>query len=276
MDYRNIRAVIFHLASQGKKPIDIHNELILTHGGKAPSKQTVCRWVNEWKWGRKDLENQKSPGRPPEAITAAKIKQAKNLIAINPKMSCNQLSHILHLAKDTTKSILTDHLGFEKLHARWVPFTLTDQHKRARVEHANEVLSQWKLRWSRFCARIVTVDETWIEYSTPLNRLTAAEWRPRGSDPPQLPRLRTERRKLMAIVFWDCEGIVHVEWFKATKERPGLNAAGYCDVLDNLMLSLREKRERKVKSGVLLLQDNAPCHTAAVTIRKLNDLQGFQ
>lgn len=77
MDSQAFHAVIFHLARQDKSAKEIHQELVETYGENACHYSTVARWVQEFKWGRKDLAPRKSSGRPPEAITGAKIDAAK-------------------------------------------------------------------------------------------------------------------------------------------------------------------------------------------------------
>lgn len=275
MNSNQYRRVIFHLAAQGHKPKFILEELTRTYGDAAPSKATVARWVNEFKWGRREGQDLRPTGRPPEAITQARVDAARLAVARDPKASLRSLASELGLARETTKNLLQVHLGLRKVLARWVPHALSEAQKAVRAQHGRDFLAAWDHRWSRFRSRVVTVDETWVSYKTPLTRQSAGEWQAAGSAPPELPRLSDDRRKLMAIVFWDCEGLVHLEWFRSTKERPGLTGELYEAVLDRLHQSLVERRPQKIRRGVLLLQDNAPCHKTAGVSRKLSSL-GFK
>lgn len=150
MDSRSYRSIIYHHASQGKKPTEIYNLLVQLYGQEAPCKATVANWCNERKWGRTDLDNRKQSGRPPDAITEAKIDAARALVAREPKISCKMAAERLNLAQGTTKILLTKHLGMQKLLARWVPHSLSGAQRAARISHASDLLAAWSHRWSRF------------------------------------------------------------------------------------------------------------------------------
>lgn len=267
------RELIKHHLLSGKKALEIFQILVSVYGQDAPSRSTVERWVNEFKRGRQDTQTRPSTGRPPEAITDAKINEARLLIVKDPKLSCKSIAGLLVLSECTTRLILQNHLGLKKMLARWVPYTLSDSNKTGRVKHAREFLRRWGHRWSRLRSRLVTVDETYVSYKTACNRLDAAEWRPIGSNPPEVPRLSSDKRKLMAIVFWDAEGLVHLEWFKPTTQRAGLTSDLYADALENMYNSISRNNPRKAARGLLLLQDNAPCHTGKTARAKLQTLE---
>lgn len=77
----------------------------------------------------------------------------------------------------------------------------------------------------------------------------------------------------MAIVFWDSEGVVHLDWFKATRSRPGLTGELYAAILDRLHESLEERRPERLRRGILFLQDNAPCHKTEAVLQKLEEFK---
>lgn len=272
MDPSSYRAVIYYLAKKGEKPQEIHKHIVETYGENAPDKSTVSRWVNNMKWGRKDLETRKSSGRPPEANTPTKINAVRLAVANNPKISLRQLAQEVNLGRENVKIILNTHLHMQKLLARWVPHSLSADQKATRVAFARETLKTWSHRWSRLRSRIITVDETWVAHHSTPNRLSDGEWRPKGSEPPQIPRLPSDRRKLLAVVFWGSEGILHIEWFKSTKEQRGLNGALYEQMIERMHAKLLAKNPEKVKRGLMLLQDNAPCHKTLSVRKKLDEL----
>lgn len=267
------REVIFHLTTQGKSAKQIHQELIETYGQDAPHYSTVTRWVNEHRRGRRDVTNRPSTGRPPEAILPSKIDAARRIVASDPKISCYALAPMLILSRATTKIILEQHLGLKKLLARWVPHSLTQAQRDARREWGQYFLDNYAGQWTRFKNRYVTMDETWVFFGSPPTRESCAEWRPAGSAAPEVPRLATDRRKLMAIVFWDSKGIVHLEWFKTSKHRPGVDKDYYESVIDRFFASAQKNRPQKVSQRILLHQDGAPCHWAPNVKRKMHQLR---
>ena len=64
--------------------------------------------------------------------------------------------------------------------------------------------------------------------------------------------------------------VVHYEFLKSGET---ITATRYCDQLDKVNRKLSEKQPALVnRKGVLLLHDNAPAHTAKVTLEKLKTL----
>ena len=175
----------------------------------------------------------------------------------------------LKLHHQTISIIMDQHLGLEKRLARWVPHVLSAANKLARVEHGRRLLAAWAHRWSRFRSRLVTADETYVPYSPIETRESGSEWRPKGTQPAEIARLHQDRRKAMAIIFWDAEGLVHLEWFTPTRARPGLTGELYAGVIQRMHANMQKTRPDKVARGVLLLHDNAPCHKTACVERNL-------
>lgn len=66
-------------------------------------------------------------------------------------------------------------------------------------------------------------------------------------------------KKIMATVFWDAEGIIHIDYLETQKTITG---AYYADLLRQLRDSIKAKRRGKLSAGVLLLHDNASSHTS--------------
>ena len=76
----------------------------------------------------------------------------------------------------------------------------------------------------------------------------------------------------MATVFWDCEGILLIDY-----KGKGRSITGeyYAAILEKLKKAIKEKRRGKLTKGVLLLQDNAPVHKSKVAMAALHK-HGFQ
>lgn len=266
MDPLRYRAIIVHQAAEGKTLKQINDNMQTQYGGEAPCRATVANWIREYKWGRENLANRPCQGRPPELATPSRIAKARAIVATNRKISLAQLAHRLRVSPTSAKNILISHLRLEKKLGRWVPYQLTEAQKAKRVEHARALLSKWGRRWTQFKNKLVTVDETWVHHHPAPTPRTSAEWLPEDAEPPKIARVQTDRSKLMAIIFWDSLGIVHLEYFSPSLKRPGINAEIYRQILRRFKKSLDEKRPEKVRRGVLLLQDNAPCHKASCDI----------
>ena len=53
----------------------------------------------------------------------------------------------------------------------------------------------------------------------------------------------------MATIFWDCDGVIHVDYLPRGST---MNGAYYGALLKRMRESLKEKRRWKLKRGVLL------------------------
>lgn len=71
------------------------------------------------------------------------------------------------LSKTCIGKILTDHLGYAKVCARWVPRMLTEEHKRQCIEEACEFLQACETNGKEFLDSLVTGRETWVYCTTP-------------------------------------------------------------------------------------------------------------
>jgi len=99
MDLKDFRGVIFHQAAQGRSAKDIYLELQQDHAHRAPPYPTVVRWCQEFRFGRTDLANRASTGRPLEVATQHKIGQARKLVAENRSISVRSVARELQLAQ---------------------------------------------------------------------------------------------------------------------------------------------------------------------------------
>jgi len=89
---------------------------------------------------------------------------------------------------------------------------------------------------------------------------------------PQKFRVQKSAGKFLASIFWDQDGILHIDYLPKGQT---INADNYSSLLVQMKYILKEKRRGKFTKGVSFLHDNAPAHRALVTLKKLAYL-GFQ
>jgi hypothetical protein len=58
-----------------------------------------------------------------------------------------------------------------------------------------------------FVRRFITIDETWIHPYTPESKQQSKQWKETGCLAPNKTRSVPTAGKIMALVFWDAEGI---------------------------------------------------------------------
>ena len=59
---------------------------------------------------------------------------------------------------------------------------------------------------------VVTGDVTMVLYYVPLSKRESMEWRKPGEAPPRKAKVTQSTKKLMATMFWDCRGIVLIDF----------------------------------------------------------------
>ena len=63
--------------------------------------------------------------------------------------------------------------------------------------------------------------------------------------------------KVMAMVFWDCKGVLFVDFIE---KGTTIDAASYCSILELLRAAIKRKCRGLVTMGILLLRDNSWPH----------------
>lgn len=113
-----------------------------------------------------------------------------------------------------------------------------------------------------FLDSIVTMDETWLHYSTPEMKSQSRQWIEKGGNPPRKAKVVGSAKKIMFLAFFDSKGMVYQHYVSSGTT---INSAYYCEVLAKFLHHLREKRPEKIRDGWLLHQDNARPHTSKET-----------
>ena len=102
------RCVIYFLFLKKFKGKQIHAELVDVYGPNAYSYESVKYWVKQFKLGRTNLNDEDN----------------------DPYISSKQICKKLQITHNTVIKILTENLGREYRHLRWVPHFLNQQQKK--------------------------------------------------------------------------------------------------------------------------------------------------
>lgn len=260
-----LRAVIRFLSAKNTTPIDIHRQLCEVYGPQCMDVKNVRKWVREFKDGRTDVHDEQRSGRPSvSAETIAKVEQA---MLDDRRVTVRELcERIPEVSKSTIDKILTEHLHYRKVCARWVPKMLTEDHKRQRVEAARAFLERYAEQGEEMLDSIVTGDETWVHYTTPETKEKSRQWRHSNSPKPKKFKQTLSAGKVMASVFWDRKGVLLCEFLPTGTT---INAARYCETLKKLRRAIQNRRRGMLTTGVCFHHDNARPHTARATVELL-------
>jgi hypothetical protein len=110
-----------------------------------------------------------------------------------------------------------------------------------------------------FLDRTVTGEETWIQFVNSETKEQSKQWMHTHSpNKPKKFKQTLSNRKMMATGFWDRKGILLTEFMA-----PGttITSEVYCETLNKLRRSIKNKRRGMLTKGVVLLQDNARPHS---------------
>ena len=130
-----LRAVIRFLSAKGTTPIDIHRQLCEVYGPQCMNVKNVRKWVREFMYGRTDVHDERRSGRP--SVSAETIAQVEQEMLEDRRATVRELcERIPDVSKTTIDKILTEHLHYRKVRARWVPKMLSEDYKRQGVEAA--------------------------------------------------------------------------------------------------------------------------------------------
>ncbi|PNF43793.1 hypothetical protein B7P43_G09754 [Cryptotermes secundus] len=129
-----VRSVMKFFNAQSIALIEIHRQLCQVYGPNVMSKQMVRRWCRQFSAGRQSVHDEKRSGRP-SIITDDLVELVRERIMENRRVTIAELSnHVPQISHSLLHEIVTEHLLFRKLCARWVPKQLTPEHKTRRMD----------------------------------------------------------------------------------------------------------------------------------------------
>ncbi|UYV63239.1 hypothetical protein LAZ67_2003519 [Cordylochernes scorpioides] len=143
-----------------------------------------------------------------------------------------------------------------------VPRLLSEIHKQKRMEAARAFLEMHRRDGDQLYFRIVTGNESWVHHSTPETKRQSMVWKKPEESAPKKAKVTISAGKVMAIVFWDCKGVLLVDYLPTNTT---VKAARYCEVLTKLRAAIKRKRPGLLSRKLLLVHDNARPHAARTT-----------
>lgn len=172
-----IRSVIRFLNAKNTKPVDIHRQICEVYGENAMSDSMIRRWVRQFNEGRDPVHDNERSGRSC-LVNEELVRAVEELVKGNRRFTISDLStKFPQISRSLLHEIVSKKLNFRKLCARWVPKTLTEQHKKQRQGSALDFLTRYNKDGDDFLSKIVSRDETWVAYETPESKRQSMEWR---------------------------------------------------------------------------------------------------
>ena len=169
------------------------------------------------------------------------------------------------MSKSSVHTVLKKDMKLSKLAPKFIPKILTDEQKRFRMRLCQLNLDALK-EDDEYLMKFVTGDESWVSVYEVERKQSSCEWHPTGSKESRPKKALHSRstKNAMITVFFDDSGVV-LSHFKDANET--VNADTYIEVLRLLKESLGRKCPDMWRGRRFLLHhDNAPAHTAVLTL----------
>jgi hypothetical protein len=110
------------------------------------------------------------------------LQRADDIIHADRRITSRQLAVQLSVSTGSAMANI-DALEYSKACARWVPRSLTIEHRRQRKAICSELLERFGAEREALLSQIVTGDETWAHHYEPETKRQSMEWHH-----PQSPR----------------------------------------------------------------------------------------
>ena len=172
------QAVIEFLVAEKESVGNIHKRLCAVYGSCAVDRSTVGRWVERVKAsgsGETELHDRPWSVRPATATSPDVLQRADDIIHADRHITSWQLAVQFSVSNGSAMAI-TDALGYSKVRARWLPRSLTTEHRRQRKAICSELLENFDAEGEAFLSQIVTGDETWVHHYEPETKRQSMEW----------------------------------------------------------------------------------------------------
>ena len=144
-----------------------------------------------------------------------------------------------------------EELDMKKLCPRWVLHLLTADQKRTCMKISEQYLERFNKNKTDFVHRqFITVDETLIHHCTPESKQQLKQWTEAGCTAPQKTRSVPSAGKVIALVFWDAEGILFNGYLEKGKTITGEYYSNLITRLDKKFVRKDSVCKRKISSFI--------------------------
>ncbi len=247
---------------QGKTVAKAHSELLRLHGGHTLSVSMVRRWFKKFAAGLPDISVKKT-GELLTKLTPAKLAEIRALLDEDNTMCIHVIARRIGLSLQTVHHALRNKMKLKKHPAKYVPHALTDQQRQRRVTMARDL----QMRFTRAPTlqdRVVTGDKSWFWCYEPEMKRSTSAWLCSNECQPQKTSKDHHVRKVMLIIFWNAQGVIHREF---VPDGHGVDRHVYL----RTMKELREKLRRHCPDlwrtqNFWLHHDSALTHRADIVV----------
>ena len=199
------------LAKLGKTPSKCFVLLQQVYKEETMSRACAFEWHKRFREGREECEDDQRSGRPVTSKTDSNINRVKQLVRADRRLTVRMICEELSIGRDTVWKILTENLKMRKLCAKMVPKILSKYQRQQRFTVCQDITEHLEAE-PDLLNSVITGDATWVFEYDPETKRQSHEWKSYGSPRPKKARKSKSKVKVMLIVFFDIQGIVHFEF----------------------------------------------------------------
>ncbi len=231
------------------------------YGDDSLSQSTCRRWYLQAKQGDKTGVDKDRPSREATARNLANVRAVQQIVNEDRQVIIRQIVAETNLSRGSVHNIVKLDLEMKKKAPKFVPRILTQQQKDTRVALCRENLKAMEdplFMWS-----VVTGDEPWFSVLEPEQKQQSCQWMSKNEKRPKKALQSRQACKTMMEVFFDDQGVVHLEFLLP---KMTVTAKVYVGILARLREAIRRKRPAIWKdNSYQILHNNAPAHTVTPT-----------
>jgi len=218
-------------------------------------------WYGSFKTGRTSIDEDSRSGRASTSTDDVHIDVLCHLILQNRRLTIREIAEDEGISFGSRQAILRKKLNMQRVAAKFVPCVLTEDQKANRVNISQEMLDRVSFD-ENFLKTMATGDETWVYGDDVETKAQSSQWVGQGSPRPKKARMSRSNMKVMLLVFFDWQGIIHHEFVPRSQT---VNKEFYIAVLKRLREAVRRKRPQlwTIQSWVLH-HDKAPAHSSFI------------
>ena len=124
-----VRGVIRFLQAENVRPCEIYQRLVAVYGEHVMNADSVRKWCTTFTNERTDVHDAERSGRP-SVITDALKQKVNRIIRENRHFTISEVyEHCTEVSRALVYQIVTKHLQYREICARWLPRMLTDAQK---------------------------------------------------------------------------------------------------------------------------------------------------
>jgi histone-lysine N-methyltransferase SETMAR len=187
------------------------------------------------------------------------------MVLDDQQMKMREIAESIGISKERVGYILHEELNMKKLCAVWVPRLHTADKKRTCMKISEQCLEHFNKNKTDFVHQFITMDGTWIHHYTPESKQQSKQWTEAGCSALKKTSSVPSAGKVMALVFWDAEGILFINYVEKGKT---ITREYYSNILTRLDEKICEKRPTLQKKKIIFYQDNAPAHKSVLAMGK--------